>query len=418
MNPFRIALPCAALFLLAACGHDHAHDDARGHGALGHGPAAPADDDERGPHRGRLLRDGDFALEVTIFEDGVPPQYRLYAYADGQPVPASEVRATIELGRLGGRVDRFAFAPQGEVLVGDGVVVEPHSFDVTVVAEHAGKTHRWAYASYEGRTTIPAEVAAGAGLTVESAGPARLRERLRLQGRIAVDPARHAVLRAAFPGPVREVRVAAGDRVRAGQVLAVLENRDSLRPFTVTAPIDGTVLARHTNVGDVASDQVLFEVGDLGALVADLWAFEGDLARLAPGQPARVMARGDLQVDAAVAAVLPQVDATTRTATVRVPLPGAEGRLKPGMAVQAEVVVAEREVPLAVRRIALQRFRDFTVVYARFGDTYEVRMLELGASDDDHVEVLGGLEPGTPYVAEQAFLVRADVEKSGASHDH
>jgi membrane fusion protein, heavy metal efflux system len=47
-----------------------------------------------------------------------------------------------------------------------------------------------------------------------------------------------------------------------------------------------------------------------------------------------------------------------------------------------------------------------------------VRMLELGRQDSDFTEVLGGLEPGTPYVTEQAFLIRADVEKSGASHDH
>ncbi|MCZ6772340.1 MAG: HlyD family secretion protein, partial [Proteobacteria bacterium] len=63
-------------------------------------------------------------------------------------------------------------------------------------------------------------------------------------------------------------------------------------------------------------------------------------------------------------------------------------------------------------------FRDFTVVYGRFGDTYEVRMLELGRQTPEWTEVLGGLQPGTPYVTENAFLIRADVEKDGAVHDH
>ena len=76
------------------------------------------------------------------------------------------------------------------------------------------------------------------------------------------------------------------------------------------------------------------------------------------------------------------------------------------------------EVPLAVRASALQRFRDFTVVFARVGDTYEVRMLELGRSDGAYVEVLGGLKPGTEYVTAQSYLIKADIEKSGASHDH
>jgi cobalt-zinc-cadmium efflux system membrane fusion protein len=45
-------------------------------------------------------------------------------------------------------------------------------------------------------------------------------------------------------------------------------------------------------------------------------------------------------------------------------------------------------------------------------------MLELGARDGEFAEVLGGLEPGTRYVTEQSFLLKADVEKSGAAHDH
>jgi cobalt-zinc-cadmium efflux system membrane fusion protein len=71
-----------------------------------------------------------------------------------------------------------------------------------------------------------------------------------------------------------------------------------------------------------------------------------------------------------------------------------------------------------VRTKALQRFRDFTVVYARVGDTYEVRMLELGRRTPEWAEVLGGLSPGEIYVADNAFLIRADIEKSGAAHDH
>ena len=76
------------------------------------------------------------------------------------------------------------------------------------------------------------------------------------------------------------------------------------------------------------------------------------------------------------------------------------------------------EVELAVNRAGLQRFRDFTVVFAQVGESYEVRMLELGRQDETHVEILSGLKPGTTYVTEQSFLIKADIEKSGASHDH
>lgn len=78
----------------------------------------------------------------------------------------------------------------------------------------------------------------------------------------------------------------------------------------------------------------------------------------------------------------------------------------------------KKKVPLAVKVSALQRFRDFTVVFAKVGETYEVRMLELGDNDGKFVEVLGGLKPNTEYVTENSFLIKADIEKSGASHGH
>ena len=71
-------------------------------------------------------------------------------------------------------------------------------------------------------------------------------------------------------------------------------------------------------------------------------------------------------------------------------------------------------MPLA----ALQRFRDWDVVFVRFGDDYEIRPLELGRRDGVNVEVLGGLKAGDPVVVEQSYIVKADIEKSGASHDH
>ncbi len=69
-------------------------------------------------------------------------------------------------------------------------------------------------------------------------------------------------------------------------------------------------------------------------------------------------------------------------------------------------------------RSGLQSFRDFTVVYAQVGNEYEVRMLELGRQAGEWAEVLGGLEPGTRYVTENSYVIKADIEKSGASHDH
>jgi cobalt-zinc-cadmium efflux system membrane fusion protein len=52
------------------------------------------------------------------------------------------------------------------------------------------------------------------------------------------------------------------------------------------------------------------------------------------------------------------------------------------------------------------------------GDTYEVRPVELGKRDATQVQVLSGLNPGDQVVVAQSYLVKADIGKSGASHDH
>ena len=131
--------------------HGHDHDDHGGHDA----PAAA--EATKGPHGGRLLSDGDFATEVTIFERGVPPEFRVFLYEKGKPIDPSAAKVTIELHRFGGRVDKIGFAKREDYLLGDQEIVEPHSFDVKVVAERDGKTSRWEYDSYEGRTTMSPE---------------------------------------------------------------------------------------------------------------------------------------------------------------------------------------------------------------------------------------------------------------------
>ena len=83
------------------------------------------EDGGKGPHGGKLLKKADFALEVKIFEEGVPPEYRLYAFEDDKPLPATDFNATITLKRLE-RTDTINFSPSGDYRIGDKEIVEPH----------------------------------------------------------------------------------------------------------------------------------------------------------------------------------------------------------------------------------------------------------------------------------------------------
>ncbi|MBT8079600.1 MAG: efflux RND transporter periplasmic adaptor subunit [Gammaproteobacteria bacterium] len=399
--------------MLTGCDAPSPTDSGSGHAAI------PSDDFERGPHNGRMLRDGDFALEITIFESGVPPEFRVYAYRAGQALDPEQVRLTIDLGRLGPRVDRFEFTPEGDHLRGDGVVLEPHSFDVSVRAQAGGQSYEWSYDSYEGRTQIDESVAEAMGVAVATAGPESISETVTLQGTIEPHPEAIVEVRGQYPGLVRALHKNVGDTVTRGEELARIQSSESLQNYTVNAPISGTVVARDIVVGSSATDAPIYVVANLSRLVADLSVFSQDLARVSAGQPV-LIARldGAMSYRGTIDRVLPTIDPMSRAATARVIIDNAGTGWLPGQFVEGDVTVAETPVSLAVRESGLQSFRDFTVVYARVGDTYEVRMLDLGKRDGDFVEVLGGLEAGTTYVVENSYLVKADVEKSGASHDH
>jgi cobalt-zinc-cadmium efflux system membrane fusion protein len=403
-----------ALLTLAGCGSEpEPVADERTQGS-----EQPAEEAARGPNGGRLLTDGELTVELAIFESGVEPEYHAWVSEGGTPLEPSAVSLTVELARLGGRVDVIDFTPQAEFLRGNQVVAEPHSFDVTVIARHDGQEHRFEYESYEGRTAIAAEVARDAGIGTATAGPGTISDELVLYGAIGPDTTRIREVHARFPGVIRTVARNVGDAVRAGETLATVESNESLQTYAVTAPIAGVITERHAAPGEQTDAESLFEIADYSTVWAELDVFSRDRPRLSQGLPVAITTDNGLLASGTIDYLAPVGNRASQSLTARVVLDNADGRWTPGQFVEGRVTIATTPVALAVPLAALQRFRDFDVVFAQVGETYEVRMLTLGRRDAVHVEVLGGLEPGTTYVTENSYLIKADIEKSGASHDH
>lgn len=412
MNYLQRFLPIVVVCLVAAACAERDHETASAHTHADE--AEPA----RGPHGGRLLEDGPFTIELAIFESGVPPEYHAWPMLEGKPLPLEQVNLTVELTRLGNKVDRFNFTPQGDYLRGDGVVREPHSFIVNVAATYAGQTHTWRYDSFEGRTQIAPEIAQAAQISTETVGPATLIETITVYGRIVPDPIRFREVSARFPGVIKHVHKKLGDHVHAGEPLATVESDESLQTYTVSAPIAGVVTSRNANAGEQSGARTLFTIMDPSSVGVELSLFPTDRARVRVGAPVSVKAaHTDVVATGRVDRIAMQA-AANQAVQARVTINNPEGQFLPGSFVTAEILVGEREAPLAVKAEALQPFRDFTVVFEQVGDTYEVRMLELGQTSGEWAEVLGGIEAGARYVTKNSYLLKADVEKSGASHDH
>ncbi len=416
MNHALVVL--ATLFLLAspiACS-----DQEHGSDAEVHEEGASF---ARGPHGGRLLEDGEFALELTIFEAGVPPEFRAFVYQDDEPVDPASVELDVTLHRLGGRVEKISFTPRGDFLVSDATVEEPHSFDAEVVARAGaagGREHRFQFASYENRVSLAPDQLAPAGITIATAGPASIRERVVLNGRVAPNEDALAHVMPRFPGVVRSVHKRLGDAVARGDLLAVIESNESLHPFELRAPLAGTVIAKDVSPGEfVSTDRELYQIADLGTVWVDLDVYRRDFGRLAKGQSVRVDAGdGSPPVETTLAYLSSIGAANTQTLLARAVMPNPDRSWRPGLFVTAEVEVGVSPVPVAVAVEAIQRLRDWDVVFLAADDVFEAQPVELGRRDATHVEIVSGLAAGQPYVAAGSFVLKAEAGKSGASHDH
>lgn len=270
----------------------------------------------------------------------------------------------------------------------------------------------------EGRTVIPAGMAAAMGIRTAAVQTGTIAEELLLYGRIQPNAERLRAVTARFPGVVQEVPVQVGATVRAGQLLATVESNESLRSYPVTAPIGGVVVRRAINPGEMAGGEALFEIANFDSVWAELSVFPRDRGRLGAGQPVTIVAADGGATGSGRVSFISPVGTASQALAARVVLANAEGQWTPGQFVNARVAVAESAPTLVVPLAALQTWEGTEVVALNEGDEYHLQPVKTGRRDATHAEVLEGLSPGARIVVANSYLVKADVEKSGASHEH
>lgn len=258
-----------------------------------------------------------------------------------------------------------------------------------------------------------------AGLEFASAGPAPIRETLTLYGTIVPNAERVRDVTARFPGVIESVKAAVGDAVKAGATLATVESNESLRSYAVAAPIAGVITKRDANAGEQTGDKVLFTVADLASVWVELSLFPRDLAKIRVGQAVRVRsAEAALEGVGRVAYIAPIGTSASQTVTARVLLPNAERRWAPGLYVTADVTLAEAPAAVVVKNEALQTLEKRTVVFVQEDHGIEPRPVRLGRRDPTHSEVLEGLKAGERYATANSFVLKSELGKGEAEHEH
>lgn len=210
----------------------------------------------------------------------------------------------------------------------------------------------------------------------------------------------------------------------------VKETQEVQPRFSIVAPISGEVVEREVTLGELVSperEQLL-----VIANVETLWVLadvpETHIPQLALGARAWINS-GALdrhQHTGEVSYIAPTIDPRKRTVSVRVAVECEDRSLKPGMFVEVEISATERNSSsaspvIAVPHEAIQTIEGAPSLFVPVPDepnTFARRSISIGKPVGGLVPVLSGLTEGEPYVASSSFILKADLGKATADHQH
>jgi cobalt-zinc-cadmium efflux system membrane fusion protein len=216
-------------------------------------------------------------------------------------------------------------------------------------------------------------------------------------------------------------------------VEALATTGDVVPRYSILAAIDGVVVQREVTLGELVGPdrEYLMVLAD----ATKLWVLadvpETKLLQVQTGARAWISV-GSLgeatgkRVEGVVTFLSPFVDPTTRTAQVRIEVPVEDLGLRPGMFAQAEIVESNADgaapaATVAVPEEAVHTVEGVPVVFVPVvgePNTYRTRAVAIGRAVGGWTPVFAGLVEGEVFVSEGAFILKADLGKGAAAHEH
>ncbi len=217
-----------------------------------------------------------------------------------------------------------------------------------------------------------------------------------------------------------KVAAAGIELLKASPGVLRVESNQSLTSYELKASLAGTVIDRQTTLGEYVSEQKpAFVIADLSTVWVDFSVYRRDLNRVSVGDQVLIdPADGGPPIEAKITYLAPIGSSDTQSALARATVQNPDRRLRPGLFITGRLTLSAKKVNVAVKSSALQTFENRTVIFVRNGDKFEARDVELGGRDPELVEIAFGLLEGDVYAAQNSFIVKAEMAKGSASHDH
>lgn len=337
------------------------------------------------------------------------------------------------------------------------------------------------------------------GIQTKIAGPGELSVTISTRGKIILHPDRLSHILPKISGVAKEARKNIGDRVKEGEVLAILESREmadikanylaakekeslalslldrekrlhekkvsaeqdyinakstyaeakinvqlseqklhafgiedeeikelsnkhnpDLRLYDIRSPMDGIVIARHINKGEFIENTVtIYEIADLSTIWIEIGIYPKDLVRVKEGQMVDISLPVDKKIaQAKIIYLSPIIQDETITAKAVAELKNPNGNWRPGSFVKVNIATEDVFAPIVISKEAIQEIEGKEFIFVRVSEGFEKRQAQLGVSDNENVEILSGLNSGEEYASSKTFLLKADLSKKEAEHEH
>jgi cobalt-zinc-cadmium efflux system membrane fusion protein len=209
----------------------------------------------------------------------------------------------------------------------------------------------------------------------------------------------------------------------------MLEATGKIDPhFTVVAPIAGQVIEREATLGELVGPEreALLRLADMTKLWVIADVPETRLGELAQGARARVLlgSAGDHWCPGTISFISPALNPATRTVQVRIEPTDRHQELRPGVFAQAEIelgAAAAAAPVLAIPEGAIQLVDGASVVFVPVpgeDGAFAKRDVAVGPAIGGYVPVISGLAEGELTVVEGSFILKAELGKSSAEHQH
>jgi len=188
-----------------------------------------------------------------------------------------------------------------------------------------------------------------------------------------------------------------------------LANKTSLGAmFSLTSPIGGVVIERNGTIGaTVGSDANVFKIIDISRVWIDANVFEKDLERVRRGQEVRVAvpAFPGITFSGRVILISSVVDPDTRSVKVRTEVSNADGRLKPDMFANVQILTDLHKTAISIPQSAVLDDGGKPVVFVSEANAYKKRGVTTGLEGNGRVEIIEGLNAGDKVVVKGNYLL-------------